>query len=67
MVECRSCSPNRDATLGSLCATGGRGLSDTVVNFQGLTVEQNHVFVLKNSGFVTYGVTGSYDVLAIVD
>ncbi|KAH9069847.1 hypothetical protein EDB83DRAFT_2314201 [Lactarius deliciosus] len=28
---------------------------------------QNHVFVLKNSGFVTYGVTGSYDVLAIVD
>ncbi|KAH9069870.1 hypothetical protein EDB83DRAFT_2518218 [Lactarius deliciosus] len=22
---------------------------------------QNHVFVLKNSGFVTYGVTGSYD------
>ncbi|KAH9008206.1 hypothetical protein EDB84DRAFT_1447088 [Lactarius hengduanensis] len=28
---------------------------------------QNHVFVLKNSGFVAYGVTGSYDVLAIVD
>ncbi|KAH9013575.1 hypothetical protein EDB85DRAFT_1899649 [Lactarius pseudohatsudake] len=29
---------------------------------------QNHVFVLKNSGFATaYGVTGSYDVLAIVD
>ncbi|KAH9069842.1 hypothetical protein EDB83DRAFT_2518186 [Lactarius deliciosus] len=67
MVGCRSYSPNRDATLGSLCATGGRGLSDTVVNFQGLTVEQNHVFVLKNSGLVAYGVTGSYDVLAIVD
>ncbi|KAH9171211.1 hypothetical protein EDB89DRAFT_1907221 [Lactarius sanguifluus] len=58
---------NRDATLGSLCATGGHGLSDTVVNFQGLTVEQSHVFVLKNSGFVAYGVTGSYDVLVIVD
>ncbi|KAH9160062.1 hypothetical protein EDB89DRAFT_1915237 [Lactarius sanguifluus] len=29
--------------------------------------QQNHVFVLKNSGFVAYGVTGSYDVLAIVD
>ncbi|KAH8995279.1 hypothetical protein EDB86DRAFT_2923378 [Lactarius hatsudake] len=28
---------------------------------------QNHVFVLKNSDFVAYGVTGSYDVLAIVD
>ncbi|KAH8995299.1 hypothetical protein EDB86DRAFT_2923464 [Lactarius hatsudake] len=26
---------------------------------------QNHVFVLKNSGFVVYGVTGNYDVLAI--
>ncbi|KAH8994231.1 hypothetical protein EDB92DRAFT_1976761 [Lactarius akahatsu] len=57
-----------------------RGLSDTVINFQGLTVvqvsqnqaaiisdPQNHIFVLKNSGFVAYGVTGSYDVLAIVD
>ncbi|KAH9002506.1 hypothetical protein EDB83DRAFT_2324474 [Lactarius deliciosus] len=63
MVGCRSCSPNRDATLGSLCAT----VSDTVVNLQGLTVEQNHVFVVKNSGFVTYGVTSSYDVLPIVD
>ncbi|KAH9016795.1 hypothetical protein EDB85DRAFT_2204783 [Lactarius pseudohatsudake] len=59
---------------------GTRGLSDTVVNFQGLTVvqvaqnqaavisdPQNHIFVLKNSGFVAYGITGSYDVLAIVD
>ncbi|KAI9431714.1 hypothetical protein H4582DRAFT_2003691 [Lactarius indigo] len=59
---------------------GTRGLSDTVINFQGLTVvqvsqnqaavisdPQNHIFVLKNSGFVAYGVTGSYDVLAIVD
>jgi len=51
-----------------------------VIKFQGLTVvqvsqnqaavisdPQNHIFVLKNSGFVAYGVTGSYDVLAIVD
>jgi len=27
----------------------------------------NHIFVLKNAGFVSYGITGSYDVLAIVD
>jgi len=59
---------------------GIRGLSDTVINFQGLTVvqvaqnqaavisdPQNHIFVLKNAGFVAYGITGSYDVLAIVD
>jgi len=51
-----------------------------VINFQGLTVvqvsqnqaavisdPQNHIFVVKNSGFVAYGVAGSYDVLAIVD
>ena len=55
-------------------------MSDTVINFQGLTVvqvsqnqaavvsdPQNHIFVLKNSGFVSYGIHGSYDVLAIVD
>ncbi|KAF8272431.1 hypothetical protein EI94DRAFT_1776807 [Lactarius quietus] len=59
---------------------GSCGLSDTVINFQGLTVvqvsqnqaavisdPQNHIFVVKNSGFVAYGVAGSYDVLAIVD
>lgn len=59
---------------------GTRGLSDTVINFQGLTVvqvsqnqaavisdPQNHIFVLKNTGFVAYGIAGSYDVLAIVD
>ena len=28
---------------------------------------QHHVFVLKNSGFVAYGIHGTYDVLAIVD
>ena len=55
-------------------------MSDTVINFQGLTVvqvsqnqaavvsdPQNHIFVLKNSGFAAYGIHGSYDVLAIVD
>jgi regulator of protease activity HflC (stomatin/prohibitin superfamily) len=59
---------------------GTRGLSDTVITFQGLTVvqvsqnqaavisdPQNHIFVIRNSGFVAYGVTGTYDVLAIVD
>ncbi|KAH9963945.1 hypothetical protein BGW80DRAFT_1348893, partial [Lactifluus volemus] len=59
---------------------GSRGLSDSVINFRGLTVvqvsqnqaavisdPQNKIFVLKNSGFVAYGITGSYDVLAIVD
>lgn len=51
-----------------------------MINFQGLTLvqvaqnqaaivsdPQNHIFVLKNSGFVAYGAIGSYDVLAIVD
>jgi hypothetical protein len=55
-------------------------VSDTVINFQGLTVvqvsqnqaavisdPQNQIFVLKNAGFVAYGIAGSYDVLAIVD
>jgi hypothetical protein len=55
-------------------------VSDTVITFQGLTMvqvsqnqaavisdPQNHIFVLKNSGFVAYGIAGSYDVLAIVD
>ncbi|KAH9991862.1 hypothetical protein BJV77DRAFT_1004826 [Russula vinacea] len=59
---------------------GTRGLSDTVIDFQGLTVvqvsqnqaavvsdPQNHIFILKNAGFVAYGITGSYNVLAIVD
>lgn len=59
---------------------GTKGLSDTVVEFQGLTIvqvsqnqaavisdPQNHIFVVKNAGFVAYGIHGSYDVLAIVD
>jgi hypothetical protein len=28
---------------------------------------QNHIFVVKNSGFVAYAIEGTYDVLAIVD
>ncbi|TFY70723.1 hypothetical protein EVG20_g2269 [Dentipellis fragilis] len=59
---------------------GIRGLSDTVLEFQGLTVvqvsqnqaavvsdPQNRIFVIKNAGFVAYGIEGTYNVLAIVD
>lgn len=59
---------------------GTKGLSDTVIDFNGLTVvqvsqnqaavvsdPQNHIFVIKNSGFVAYAVHGTYDVLSIVD
>ncbi|OAX33721.1 hypothetical protein K503DRAFT_869371 [Rhizopogon vinicolor AM-OR11-026] len=59
---------------------GTKGLSDTAIEFQGLTVvqvsqnqaavvsdPQNHIFVVKNSGFVAYAIDGTYDVLAIVD
>lgn len=28
---------------------------------------QNHVFVVKNSGFVAYAIEGTYNVLSIVD
>lgn len=55
-------------------------VSDTVIEFQGLTVvqvsqnqaavvsdPQNHIFVIKNSGFVAYAIEGTYDVLSIVD
>lgn len=28
---------------------------------------QNHIFVVRNAGFVAYAIEGSYDVLAIVD
>lgn len=55
-------------------------MSDTVIEFQGLTVvqvsqnqaavvsdPQNHIFVIKNSGFVAFAVIGTYDVLSIVD
>ncbi|KAG5645831.1 hypothetical protein DXG03_005172 [Asterophora parasitica] len=59
---------------------GTNGLSDTVIEFQGLTVvqvsqnqaavvsdPQNHIFVIKNSGFVAFAIEGTYDVLSIVD
>jgi hypothetical protein len=55
-------------------------VSDTVIEFKGLTVvqvsqnqaavvsdPQNHIFVIKNSGFVAFAVEGTYDVLSIVD
>jgi len=59
---------------------GTVGLSDTVISFNGLTVvqvsqnqaavvadPQNHIFVIKNSGFVAYAIEGAYRVLSIVD
>jgi len=59
---------------------GTKGLSDAVIDFKGLTVvqvsqnqaavisdPQNHVFVVKNAGFATMAIEGSYDVLAVVD
>ncbi|KAI0072143.1 band 7 domain-containing protein [Panus rudis PR-1116 ss-1] len=59
---------------------GTKGISDTVIEFRGLTVvqvsqnqaavvsdPQNQIFVIKNAGFVAYAVEGSYDVLSIVD
>ncbi|KAJ4488234.1 hypothetical protein J3R30DRAFT_3667623 [Lentinula aciculospora] len=59
---------------------GKKGLSDTVIEFLGLTVvqvsqnqaavisdPQNHIFVVKNAGFVCFAIEGTYDVLSIVD
>ncbi|KAF8655867.1 hypothetical protein AX16_002950 [Volvariella volvacea WC 439] len=59
---------------------GTKGLSDTVVEFQGLVIvqvsqnqaavvsdPQNHIFVVKNSGFAAYAIEGTYNVLSIVD
>jgi len=59
---------------------GTKGISDTVVQFQGLTIvqvsqnqaavvsdPQNRIFVVKNGGFAALAVEGSYDVLAVVD
>lgn len=55
-------------------------VSDTVIEFLGLTVvqvsqnqaavisdPQNHIFVIKNAGFVCFAIEGTYDVLSIVD
>ncbi|KAF8631434.1 hypothetical protein AX17_005111 [Amanita inopinata Kibby_2008] len=60
--------------------SGTKGLSDTVIEFNGLTVvqvsqnqsavvsdPQNHIFVIKNSGFVALAIEGTYNVLSIVD
>ncbi|KAJ3726293.1 hypothetical protein EV361DRAFT_927115 [Lentinula raphanica] len=59
---------------------GKKGLSDTVIEFLGLTVvqvsqnqaavisdPQNRIFVIKNAGFVCFAIEGTYDVLSIVD
>ncbi|KAK7023770.1 band 7 domain-containing protein [Favolaschia claudopus] len=59
---------------------GTHGISDAVIEFQGLTVvqvsqnqaavisdPQNKIFVVKNSGFVAFAIEGSYDVLAVID
>ncbi|THH30602.1 hypothetical protein EUX98_g3575 [Antrodiella citrinella] len=59
---------------------GKKGLSDTVISFQGITAvqvsqnqaavvsdPQNQIFVIKNAGFVAYAVEGSYSVLSVVD
>jgi regulator of protease activity HflC (stomatin/prohibitin superfamily) len=59
---------------------GTKGLSDTVVEFHGLTIvqvsqnqaavvsdPQNHIFVVKNTGFVAFAVEGTYNVLSVVD
>lgn len=55
-------------------------VSDTVIEYNGLTVvqvsqnqaavvsdPQNRIFVVKNAGFVAFAIEGTYDVLAIVD
>lgn len=70
--------PLRNWWARSFCGT--RGLSDTVIEFQGLTVVQvsqnqvavisdpkNEVFVVTNGGFVAYAIEGTYNVLSIVD
>ncbi|KAF9066868.1 hypothetical protein BDP27DRAFT_1226841 [Rhodocollybia butyracea] len=59
---------------------GKKGLSDTSIEFLGLTVvqvsqnqaavisdPQNRIFVIKNAGFVAFAIEGTYDVLSIVD
>ncbi|KZV82858.1 hypothetical protein EXIGLDRAFT_729247 [Exidia glandulosa HHB12029] len=59
---------------------GTKGISDTVIEFNGVTVvqvsqnqaavisdPQNQVFTVLNGGFVAYGINGTYDVLSVVD
>ncbi|TFK26379.1 band 7 domain-containing protein [Coprinopsis marcescibilis] len=70
--------PLRNWWARSWCGT--KGLSDTVIEFQGLTIVQvsqnqaavisdprNQVFVITNAGFVAYAIEGTYDILSIVD
>ncbi|EJD52128.1 hypothetical protein AURDEDRAFT_111592 [Auricularia subglabra TFB-10046 SS5] len=70
--------PLRNWWARSFCGT--KGISDTVIEFQGLTIvqvsqnqaavisdPQNQVFIVLNGGFVAYAIDGSYDVLAVVD
>lgn len=59
---------------------GARSLSDTVVEFQGLTVvqvsqnqaavisdPQNKIFIVKNGGFAALALTGNYNILSVID
>ena len=59
---------------------GSRSLSDTVIEFQGLTIVQvsqnqaavisdpsNKIFVFKNGGFAALALTGNYNILSIID
>lgn len=59
---------------------GSRSLSDTVIEFQGLTIVQvsqnqaavisdpsNKIFVVKNSGFAALALTGNYNILSVID
>ncbi|EJU05751.1 band 7 domain-containing protein [Dacryopinax primogenitus] len=59
---------------------GRQGVSDTVLQFQGLTAvqvsqnqaavvsdPQNQIFVIRSGGFVALALQGTYDVLAVVD
>ncbi|KAG8738674.1 hypothetical protein FRC12_016660 [Ceratobasidium sp. 428] len=59
---------------------GTRGISETTVFFQGLTVvqvaqnqvavisdPQNRIFILRGGGFAAFAVQGTYNVLAVVD
>lgn len=70
--------PLRNWWARSYCGT--KGISDNVIQFQGLTVvqvsqnqaavisdPQNRVFVVKNGGFVALAAQGTYNVLAVVD
>lgn len=70
--------PLRNWWARSWCGT--IGVSDTVIEFQGITIvqvsqnqaavvsdPQNHIFVIKNSGFVAFAIEGTYDVLSVVD